>query len=99
MHLLILGKHAVEHWKEIKEKAGRIFSQLPLGVRIHHQYATLSGNLTITVIEAEQEEEVAQLMTELSSVSQYEVYPIYEIGAEEHTEAKTGPFDSMHGPI
>ena len=99
MRLLILGNHELEHWKEIKEKAGRIFSQLPLGVRILHRYATLSGNLTVTVIEAEQEEEVAQLMTELSSVSQYEVYPIYEIGAGEHTEAKTGPFDSMHGPI
>jgi len=99
MRLLILGEHAVGHWKEIKEKAGRIFSQLPLGVRIHHQYATLSGNLTFTVIEAEQEEEVAQLMTELSSVSQYEVYPIYEIGGEERPEGKEGPFDSMHGPI
>jgi uncharacterized protein with GYD domain len=99
MRLLILGEHAVEHWKEIKEKAGRIFSQLPLGVRIHHQYATLSGNLTVTVIEAEQEEEVAQLMTELSGVSTYKVYPIYQIGGGEHTEAKEGPFDSMHGPI
>ena len=99
MRLLILGEHAVEHWKEIKEKAGRIFSKLPLGVRIHHQYATLNGNLTVTVIEAEQEEEVAQVMTELSRVSQYEVYPIYEIGAGEHTEVKTGTFDSMHGPI
>ena len=33
MRLLILGRHELEHWKEIKEKAGRIFSQLPLGVR------------------------------------------------------------------
>ena len=99
MRLLILGEHAVEHWKEIKEKAGRIFSQLPLGVRIHHQYAALNGNLTFTVIEAEQEEEVAKLMTELSGVSQYEVYPIYEIEEEKQQEVKEGPFDSMHGPI
>ena len=99
MRLLILGKHAVEHWKEIKEKTGRIFSQLPLGVRIHHQYATLNGKLSFTVIEAEQEEEVAQLMTELSTVSQYEVYPVYEIGTAERTEVKTEPFGSMHGPI
>jgi uncharacterized protein with GYD domain len=99
MRLLILGKHAVEHWKEIKEKTERIFSQLPLGVRIHHQYATLNGNLTFTVIEAEQEEEVAQLMTELSTVSQYEVYPIYEIGTGEKAEVKAEHFGSMHGPI
>ena len=99
MRLLILGKHDLEHWKEIKEKDGRIFSQLPLGVRILHRYATLSGNLTFTVIEAEQEGEVAKLMTELSGVSQYEVYPIYDIGGEEQAEMKEGPFDSMHGPI
>ena len=99
MRLLILGKHDLEHWKEIKEKDGRIFSQLPLGVRIHQQYATLSGNLTFTIIEAEQEEEVAKLMTELSSVSQYEVYPVYEISEGEQTQLKEAPFDSMHGPI
>ena len=99
MRLLILGEHELEHWKEIKEKAGRIFSQLPLGVRILHRYATLSGNLTFTIIEAEQEAEVAELMTELSGVSTYEVYPIYEIGVEEQAERKEGPFDSMHGPI
>ena len=99
MRLLILGEHAVERWKEIKEKAERIFSQLPLGIRIHHQYATLNGNLTFTVIEAEQEEEVAQLMTELSTVSQYEVYPIYEIGIGDKIEVQAEPFGSMHGPI
>ena len=99
MRLLILGKHDLEHWKEIKEKDGRIFSQLPLGVRILQRYATLSGNLTFTVIEAEQEGEVAELMTELSGVSQYEVYPIYDIGGGEQAEMKEGPFDSMHGPI
>ncbi|OGP54697.1 MAG: hypothetical protein A2Y65_03310 [Deltaproteobacteria bacterium RBG_13_52_11] len=99
MRLLILGEHESDHWKEIREKAGRIFGQPPLGVRVLHRYATLSGNLTFTVIEAEQEEEVAKLMTELSVVSTYEVYPIYEIGAGEKTEAKEGAFESMHGPI
>lgn len=99
MLLLIIGEHELQRWKEIKEKAGRIFDQLPLGVRILHRYATLNGNLTFTVIEAEQEEEVAKLMTELSGVSQYEIYPIYEIGEGGQTEAKEGPFDSMHGPI
>jgi hypothetical protein len=99
MRLLIVGEHELEHWKEIKEKAGRIFGQLPLGVRILHRYATLSGNLTFTIIEAEQEAEVAELMTELSGVSTYEVYPVYEIGAEEQAETKESPFDSMHGPI
>lgn len=99
MHLLILGEHESDHWKEIREKAGRIFGQPPLGVRVLHRYATLNGNLTFTVIEAEQEEEVAKLMTELSVVSTHEVYPIYEIGAGEKTEAKKGAFESMHGPI
>ncbi len=99
MRLLILGNHELEHWKEIKEKAGRIFSELPLGVRILHRYATLSGNLTFTVIEAEQEVEVAKLMAELSGVSRYEVYPIYEIREGEPSAAQEGLFDSMHGPV
>ena len=99
MRLLILGRHEQEHWKEIKEKAGRIFSQLPLGVRILQHYATLGGTITFTVIEAEQEGEVGKLMTELSGVSQYEVYPIYDIGVEEGAEVNEGPCDSMHGPI
>jgi hypothetical protein len=38
-------------------------------------------------------------MTELSSVSQYEVYPIYEISEGEQTQLKETPFGSMHGPI
>jgi len=99
MRLMILGEHEVEHWKEIREKAGTIFNQPPLGVRILHRYATLSGNLTFTIIEAEQEEEVANMMTELSGVSHYTIYPIYEIGEGGQTEAQEGLFDSMHGPI
>jgi hypothetical protein len=99
MRLLILGQHALDRCKEIREKADRVFGQPPVGVRVLHRYATLSGNLTFTVIEAEQEEEVAQLMTELSGVSQYEVYPIYEIGRGEKMEVKGGPVESMHGPI
>jgi hypothetical protein len=89
----------LDHWKEIKEKAGRVFEQPSLGVRVIHRYVTLSGHLTFSVIEAEQEEEVAKLMTELSGVSKYEVYPIYEIGGDEKPEATEGPFESMHGPI
>lgn len=99
MRLLILGEHELERWKEIKEKAARIFGQPLPGVRILHRYATLSGNRTFTVIETAQEEGVAKLMTELSGVSQYEIYPIYEIGVEGQEEAREGPFDSMHGPI
>ena len=99
MRLMILGEHALEHWKEIREKAGKIFNQPPLGVRILHRYATLSGNLTFTIIEAEQEEEVANMMTELSVVSHYTIYPIYEIGGGGQAEAQEGLFDSMHGPI
>ena len=99
MRLMILGEHELDHWKEIREKAGRLFNQPPLGVRILHRYATLSGNLTFTIIEAEREEEVANLMTELSGVSHYTIYPIYEIGEGEQTEAQEGLFDSMHGPI
>jgi hypothetical protein len=101
MRLLILGEHELNHWKEIREKAARIFEQPPLGVRVLYQYATLSGHLTFTVIEAEQEEKVAKLMTDLSGVSMYEVYPIYEVGAMSKTEAQEqeGSFESMHGPI
>jgi hypothetical protein len=99
MRLLILGEHEPERWKEIKEKAGKILNQPPPGVRIVHRYATLSGNLTFTIIEAEQEEEVTNMMTELSGVSRYTIYPIYEIGEGEHTEQQEGLFDSMHGPI
>ena len=99
MRLLILGEHEQEHWKEIREKAERIFNQPPLGVRILHRYATLSGNFTFTIIEAEQEEEVTNMMTELSGVSQYTLYPIYEIEEGEQAEMQEGLFDSMHGPI
>jgi len=99
MRLLILGEHEPEHWKEIKEKAVKILNQPPPGVRIIHRYATLSGNLTFTIIEAEQEEEVTNMMTELSGVSHYTIYPIYEIGEGEQTEQQEGLFDSMHGPI
>jgi len=99
MHLMILGEHELGRWKEIREKASRIFSKPLPGVRILHRYATLSGNLTFTIIEAEQEDEVTNLMTELSGVSQYILYPIYDIGEKEQTEMKEEPFDSMHGPI
>ena len=99
MRLLILGEHEPEHWKEIKEKAGKILNQPPPGVRIIHQYATLSGNLTFTIVEVEQEEEVTNMMTELSGVSNYTIYPIYEIEEGEQTEVQEGLFDSMHGPI
>jgi len=99
MHLLILGEHELGRWKEIREKAGRIFDQPPPGVRILHRYATLSGNLTFAIIEVEQEDEVTNLMTELSGVSQYVLYPIYEIGEKEQAEVKKESFDSMHGPI
>jgi hypothetical protein len=99
MRFMIRGEHELEHWKEIREKAGRLFDQPPAGVRILHRYATLSGNLSFIIIEAEHEEEVANLMTELSAVSHYTIYPIYEIGEGEQAEAQEGLFDSMHGPI
>ena len=99
MRLLILGEHELEHWKEIKEKAGKILNHPPPGVRILHRYATLSGNLTFTIIEVEHEEEVTNMMTELSGVSQYTLYPIYEIEEGEQAGVQEGLFDSMHGPI
>ena len=100
MHLMILGEHELGRWKEIREKVSRIFNQPPPGVRILHRYATLNGNLTVAIIEAEREEEVAKLMTELSAVSRYTVYPIYEVGEREQAEVvKEESFDSMHGPI
>jgi hypothetical protein len=100
MHLMILGEHELGRWKEIREKAGSIFNQPPPGVRILHRYATLNGNLTFAIIEAEQEEEVAKLMTELSGVSRYTIYPIYEVEEREPGEVvKEESFDSMHGPI
>lgn len=100
MHLMILGEHDLGRWKEIKEKVGRIFNQPPPGVRILHRYATLNGNLTFAIVEAEREEEVAKLMTELSALSRYTVYAIYEVGETEQAEVvKEEFFDSMHGPI
>ncbi|MBW2038223.1 MAG: hypothetical protein JRI46_01280 [Deltaproteobacteria bacterium] len=99
MLLLILGEHEMRSWKEIKEKAGRVFSHPPLGVRVLHQYVTLSGDLTFTIIEAEEAEEVAKLMAELSGLSKYEVYPIYEVEEGEKVETGEGYFDPMHGPI
>ena len=100
MHLMILGEHELGRWKEIREKASRIFNQPPPGVRILHRYATLNGNLTFAIIEAEREEEVAKLMTELSALSRYTAYPIYEVGEREQAEiVKEEFFDSMHGPI
>ena len=99
MHLMILGEHELGRWKEIREKAGKLFNQPPPGVRILHRYATLNGNLTFAIIEAEREEEVAKLMTELSGVSRYAIHPIYEVGEREQAEVKEESFDSMHGPI
>ncbi|OGP86493.1 MAG: hypothetical protein A2Z08_05390 [Deltaproteobacteria bacterium RBG_16_54_11] len=100
MQLMIVGEHELGRWKEIREKVSRIFNQPPPGVRILHRYATLNGNLTFAIIEAEREEEVAKLMTELSAMSRYTVYPIYEVGEREQAEVvKEESFDSMHGPI
>jgi hypothetical protein len=101
MRLLILGKHELSHWKEIRDKTAMILDHPPLGVRVLYRYATLSGNLSFTVIEAEQEEEVAKLMTDLSGISLYEVYPIYAVGGTEKTasEEQQGPIESMHGPL
>jgi hypothetical protein len=99
MHLMILGDHELGRWKEIREKTGRIFNQPPPGVRILHRYATLNGNLTFALVEAEREEEVAKLMTELAGVSRYTIYPIYEVGEQEQAEVKEESFDSMLGPI
>jgi hypothetical protein len=96
---MILGEHELGRWKEIREKAGKIFNQPPPGVRILHRYATLNGNLTFAIIEAEREEEVAKLMTELSGVSRYTIYPIYEVEERAQAEVKEDSFDSMHGPI
>lgn len=98
MLLLILGDHEMQHWKEIKEKAGSVFSQPLPGVRVLHRYVTLNGNLTFSIIEAEEAKEVAKLMAELSSLSKYEVYPIYEVTEGEREEGE-GLFDRMHGPI
>jgi len=99
MLLLILGEHEPRSWKEIKEKAGRVFSHPPLGVRVLHRYITLSGNLTFTIIEAEEAEEVAKLMAELSGLSKYEVYPVYKVGEEDRREKGEEYFDPMHGPV
>ncbi len=100
MHLMILGEHELGRWKEIRERAGRIFNQPPLGVRILHRYATLNGNLTFVIIEAEREEEVAKLMTELSGVSRYTIYPIYEVEERAQAEVEKEEFlNSMHSPI
>jgi hypothetical protein len=99
MLLLILGEHELRSCKEIKERAGKIFSHPPLGVRVLHRYITLSGNLTFTIIEAEEAEEVAKLMGELSGLSKYEVYPVYNVGKEERGEKGEEYFDPMHGPV
>lgn len=99
MHLMILGEHEVGRWKEIKERADRIFDNPPRGVRILHRYATINGNLTVTICEAEREEEVAEMMTELSSVSRFTIYPIYEVGEHIQESIKDEEFDAMHGPV
>ncbi len=99
MLLLIVGEHEMRRWKEIKEKAGEVFSRPPLGVRILHRYITLGGNLTFTVIEAQEAKEVEKLMAELARLSKYEVYPIYEAGEGGNAQGQQGYFDPMHGPV